>query len=384
MSNAAELCICMDRLESPIDSLPLSYQDPLTKDPLYELITSHKEAGKCFILARVETRIPTQDGSKSKYFYYHAHALNKLLFRQHGDEHLFRLMLMNPLTNTEIIGVEYYAVDPQKYKREFTENNSCNSNSNSETKEWDSTGASCISHSCSEIESQSGIDSLPSFNVSSSMQSNSVGVCYYSFDYLQNPHQKESVKIVKMKSDPLILSHNKHKSINPSKHMYFESSESLFASNNASVASLSQFSSKSDLTDKSHDVQEEESFSSTVYIENLNMDATTQSYNTSVKSLKFNSVITTISPMDSSAIPSITKPSEIIASKRSSIKFPSITPSALAATIDDWKSKMSSYSQVADENRSILSRLRVASNYSKHNDSNMLGLTASQYSIVGV
>ena len=115
----ASLILCMDRDQEPLDTIPINYVEPFTLEPLNSIIQSYRQAGKCFIIARVETLVTLDSGRPiSRYFYYAAHHLNKILFRKYGTEstYIFRLYALNPLTNTEMIGnVEYFAVEPAGY-----------------------------------------------------------------------------------------------------------------------------------------------------------------------------------------------------------------------------------------------------------------------------
>jgi hypothetical protein len=79
----------------------------------FYIICIHKTGSKHFIIARVQTWDHKQP-DKAFYSYYHAHHLNKLLFQTqvYLDKKLIhRLHVLNPLTNTDIIGhVLYFMV----------------------------------------------------------------------------------------------------------------------------------------------------------------------------------------------------------------------------------------------------------------------------------
>lgn len=78
-----------------------------------ELCENHyiNDVSKSFIMARVESRDPKQP-SKPFYSYYNAFHLNKALFQTQvylGKNLIHRVKLLNPLTNTDIIGhVQYF------------------------------------------------------------------------------------------------------------------------------------------------------------------------------------------------------------------------------------------------------------------------------------
>jgi hypothetical protein len=72
------------------------------------------------ILARVEAidpfynDNPSVERSEVAVYYYNAHYLNKLIFRKHGplnNCYIFRMHCLNPLTDTEIINISYFAVE---------------------------------------------------------------------------------------------------------------------------------------------------------------------------------------------------------------------------------------------------------------------------------
>ncbi|CAG9326289.1 unnamed protein product [Blepharisma stoltei] len=93
-----------------------SYTEPLSQDSLESLINAYKQKEKCLIIAVVRSR-DTEHSTVIHNFYFHAHLLNKLLFRrkpQSGEiisryhvEH--PIQVNNPMTNLPIIGeVEYF------------------------------------------------------------------------------------------------------------------------------------------------------------------------------------------------------------------------------------------------------------------------------------
>lgn len=97
-----------------IDSVSSDYEDPLCLDPFEDLCqVFHQSNQKSFIIARVETRDHKQP-DRSYYSYYNAFLLNKILFQTqvfHNKKLLHRLHVLNPLTNTDIIGdVQYFKV----------------------------------------------------------------------------------------------------------------------------------------------------------------------------------------------------------------------------------------------------------------------------------
>jgi hypothetical protein len=93
-----------------IDVLSCGQEEPFTLEEISELIKAHAFKGKQLILAQVTTKVSNDE---VRYFYYLASALNKLIFRSFGkeQEYLFRLRMLNPMTNTEMIGdVNYFMV----------------------------------------------------------------------------------------------------------------------------------------------------------------------------------------------------------------------------------------------------------------------------------
>lgn len=123
--NPQKLQICMDLNQDPIDTLSPSYLEPFTLETIGSLIQSHRKAGQCLILARIETLDQEQADSFSngsmpipRFQYYSAHHLNKILFRTGGpeSEYIFRLYATDPLTKKDIVGnVIYFAVEPAGY-----------------------------------------------------------------------------------------------------------------------------------------------------------------------------------------------------------------------------------------------------------------------------
>ena len=97
-----------------VDSIPLSYEDSFTLETVQDLIQSHAEDSKSFIIARVQST----DNGKAFYSYYNAFFLNKVLFQTqtyHGKRLIHRLHVLNPLTNTEITeDVQYFKVTGKK------------------------------------------------------------------------------------------------------------------------------------------------------------------------------------------------------------------------------------------------------------------------------
>ncbi|RKP04011.1 hypothetical protein CXG81DRAFT_23424 [Caulochytrium protostelioides] len=100
-----------------LDSVATDYEDSFCLDTLGDLALAHdatEPAGtKSFILARVQTWDPRQP-DKAYYSYYNAYHLNKILFQTQiyiGKKLIHRLHVLNPLTNTDIIGnVQYFMV----------------------------------------------------------------------------------------------------------------------------------------------------------------------------------------------------------------------------------------------------------------------------------
>ncbi|KAI9106058.1 hypothetical protein DFS34DRAFT_43629 [Phlyctochytrium arcticum] len=102
-----------------LDSLLADYEDSFTLDTFGDLAEAHElaepEGTKSFIIARVQTWDAKQPG-KAFYSYYSAYQLNRILFQTQvylGKKLIHRLHVLNPLTNTDIIGdVQYFMVRP--------------------------------------------------------------------------------------------------------------------------------------------------------------------------------------------------------------------------------------------------------------------------------
>lgn len=100
-----------------LDSVATEYEDSFCLETFGELcgaaIEFEPRGSKHFIIARVQTWDPKQP-EKSFYSYYHAHHLNKILFQTQvwlEKKLIHRLHVLNPLTNTDIIGnVLYFLV----------------------------------------------------------------------------------------------------------------------------------------------------------------------------------------------------------------------------------------------------------------------------------
>jgi len=100
-----------------MDSVSVEYEDSFCLDTFGELIEQHQNSEpkgtKNFIIARVQTWDHKQP-DKAYYSYYDAFQLNKILFQTQiylGKKLIHRLRVLNPLTNTDIIGnVNYFIV----------------------------------------------------------------------------------------------------------------------------------------------------------------------------------------------------------------------------------------------------------------------------------
>ncbi|KAJ3088081.1 hypothetical protein HK100_008159 [Physocladia obscura] len=100
-----------------LDSLSAEYEDSFCLESFGDLIAAHEGADpqgtKSFIIARVQTWDHKQPDSKF-FSYYNAYHLNKILFQTqiYLDKKLIhRLHVLNPLSNTDIIGhVQYFMV----------------------------------------------------------------------------------------------------------------------------------------------------------------------------------------------------------------------------------------------------------------------------------
>ncbi|KAL2918772.1 hypothetical protein HK105_201606 [Polyrhizophydium stewartii] len=107
--------------ENVIDSVACDYEDSFCLETFGDLCEMHRQAEpkgkKSFIIARVQTWDPKQP-DKAFYSYYNAFHLNKILFQTQnylGKRFIHRLHVLNPLTNSDIIGnVQYFLVSPPK------------------------------------------------------------------------------------------------------------------------------------------------------------------------------------------------------------------------------------------------------------------------------
>ncbi|TPX62746.1 hypothetical protein SpCBS45565_g06968 [Spizellomyces sp. 'palustris'] len=98
-----------------LDSVSAEYEDSFSLETFGDLAKLHDElepkGGKSFLIARVQTWDIKQPG-KAFFSYYSAFQLNKILFQTQvylGKKLIHRLHVLNPLTNTDIIGdVQYF------------------------------------------------------------------------------------------------------------------------------------------------------------------------------------------------------------------------------------------------------------------------------------
>lgn len=103
--------------EKLLDSVSEEYEDSFCLESFGDLAQAHYECEpkgtRCLIIARVQTWDPKQP-DKAFYSYYNAYHLNKILFQTQvylGKKLIHRLHVLNPLTNTDIIGnVLYFMV----------------------------------------------------------------------------------------------------------------------------------------------------------------------------------------------------------------------------------------------------------------------------------
>jgi hypothetical protein len=125
-SEAVEVIRLLDSSGKVIDSVAADYEDSFCLDTFGDLIKQHAalplpikgtsviqtsdSQKRCFILARVQTWDHKQPG-KAFYSYYNAFHLNKILFQTQvylGKKLIHRLHVLNPLTNSDIIGNVHY------------------------------------------------------------------------------------------------------------------------------------------------------------------------------------------------------------------------------------------------------------------------------------
>ncbi|KAI9094647.1 hypothetical protein DFS34DRAFT_628576 [Phlyctochytrium arcticum] len=106
--------------KSVLDIISTEYEDSFCLDTFGELVQAHRETAppgsKQFIIARVQTWDHKQP-ERAFFSYYAAHHLNKILIktqRHHKKRLIHRLHVLNPLTNTDIIGnVSYFIVQAE-------------------------------------------------------------------------------------------------------------------------------------------------------------------------------------------------------------------------------------------------------------------------------
>lgn len=121
----------LDASGTVIDSVTASYEDSFCLEELGDLVAAHSKLQvvaknkegleepvepfrqRCFIIARVQTWDHKQPG-RAFYSYYNAFHLNKILFQTQvylRKKLIHRIHVLNPLTNTDIIGhVQYFIV----------------------------------------------------------------------------------------------------------------------------------------------------------------------------------------------------------------------------------------------------------------------------------
>ncbi|KAJ3033419.1 hypothetical protein HK097_004855, partial [Rhizophlyctis rosea] len=100
-----------------MDSVSAEYEDSFSLESFEDLVDMHYECepkgSRSFVIARVQTWDHKQP-EKAFYSYYSAYQLNKILFQTQvylGKKLIHRLHVLNPLTNTDIIGnVQYFMV----------------------------------------------------------------------------------------------------------------------------------------------------------------------------------------------------------------------------------------------------------------------------------
>ncbi|KAJ3027705.1 UNVERIFIED_CONTAM: hypothetical protein HDU68_003292 [Siphonaria sp. JEL0065] len=107
-----------------LDSVAAEYEDSFCLETFGDLIASHDacepKGTRSFIIARVQTWDHKQPDSKF-FSYYNAYHLNKILFQTqvYLDKKLIhRLNVLNPLSNTDIIGnVQYFMVKTSRHAK---------------------------------------------------------------------------------------------------------------------------------------------------------------------------------------------------------------------------------------------------------------------------
>lgn len=108
--------------QGELDILDANAVETFTLDEFRALILDCRTKEKDFIMARVTTPDPDDQGVFYN-FYYAASELNRILFRFESDRRLLhRMKVRNPLNNMYILGqVYYYKVPPQEVDRALVE-----------------------------------------------------------------------------------------------------------------------------------------------------------------------------------------------------------------------------------------------------------------------
>lgn len=118
--NSSDIVIYGSNKEE-FDIVSGEYEDSFSLESFKDLIEMYENAGKHFILARVKTWDHKKPG-KEYYSYYNAYHLNKILFQTQvyfSKKLIHRLNVLNPLTNTDIVGdVQYFQVEEQTKSKE--------------------------------------------------------------------------------------------------------------------------------------------------------------------------------------------------------------------------------------------------------------------------
>ncbi|KAJ3013734.1 hypothetical protein HKX48_005545 [Thoreauomyces humboldtii] len=117
MSSVATIRLLDSAGLNVLDSVSADYEDSFSLETFLDLAHAHNDAPppgtKSFILARVQTWDIKQPG-RVYWSYYNAYYLNKILFQTQvylGKKLIHRLHVLNPLSNTDIIGdVQYFMV----------------------------------------------------------------------------------------------------------------------------------------------------------------------------------------------------------------------------------------------------------------------------------
>ena len=89
-----------------MDCISADIEEPFSNYSFDKILGLHSSNSTSFICARIKARDP-KNSSKFIFSYYSAHLINKVLFQvniKKNKKYLSRMLVLNPCTQTEIIG----------------------------------------------------------------------------------------------------------------------------------------------------------------------------------------------------------------------------------------------------------------------------------------